>query len=199
VPDRPALVVATPGAEPRAADGYAAALLLDAAVVTSRAGLDVSVDALRTWMAAASLVRAADRGGRVLLVGDAAPRPSQALVRWDPANLAEHELAERSELSLPPAVHMIALEGPRDAVETLLTRIDLPDGAVVLGPLAVEGAAPAEGVLDPEALRPVRALVRSPWRVAPRSTAAVAAAVATRSARRESGAVRVVVEPLEVV
>ncbi|WP_199424036.1 primosomal protein N' [Actinotalea solisilvae] len=199
VPDRPALVVATPGAEPRAAGGYAAAVLLDAAVVTSRAGLEVAVDALRTWMGAAALVRPAGEGGRVLLVGDAAPQPSQALVRWDPAHLAERELVERAELGLPPAVHMVALEGPRDAVEALLARLALPDGAVVLGPLAVEGAAPAEAVLDPETRRPVRALVRSPWPVAARTTAAVAAAVATRSARREAGPVRVVAEPLEVV
>ena len=41
VPDRPALVVATPGAEPTAASGYAAALLLDAAVVTSRPALSL--------------------------------------------------------------------------------------------------------------------------------------------------------------
>lgn len=199
VPDRPALVVATPGAEPRAAAGYVTAVLLDAAVVTSRAGLDVAVDALRTWMGAASLVRPAAQGGRVLLVGDPAPQPSQALVRWDPAHLAERELAERTELGLPPAVHMVALEGPRDAVEALLARVALPDGAVVLGPLAVEGAAPAEAVLDPETRRPVRALVRSPWSDAARTTAAVAAAVATRSARREAGPVRVVAEPLEVV
>ena len=48
VPDRPALVVATPGAEPTAAGGYAAALLLDAAVVTSRPALDVAEQALRS-------------------------------------------------------------------------------------------------------------------------------------------------------
>ncbi|WP_182113948.1 primosomal protein N' [Actinotalea sp. JY-7876] len=200
VGERPALVVATPGAEPRAAGGYAAALLLDAAVVTARPGLDAAVDALRTWTAAAALVRPAAAGGRVLLVGDGAPRPTQALVRWDPGHLAERELAERSELALPPAVHMIALDGPREAVERLLGRLALPAGSQVLGPLAVDGApAPAQDVLDPELLRPVRALVRSPWSVAAEATTAVAAAVAARSARREPGSVRVVVEPLEVL
>lgn len=197
VPDVPAVVVATPGAEPRAPRGYAAALLLDAAVVTSRQGLDVAEQALRTWLAAAALVRPAGEGGRVLLIGDAAPLPTQALVRWDPAHLAERELAERTELGLPPAVHLIAVEGPRDAVESLLGRVSLPAGVVVLGPLAQsEGqAGPDQEVLDPESVRPVRALVRSGWDQAAASTSALAAAVAARSARREPGAVRVRVEP----
>lgn len=203
VADRPALVVATPGAEPRAPGGYAAAVLLDAGVVTSRVGLDVPEQALRTWMAAAALVRPAGDGGLVQLVGDAAPGPTQALVRWDPAWLAERELAERAELSLPPAVHLVAVDGPRDAVEALLAGLRLPDDVSVLGPLAVDpppGAADeVPTLLDPETRRPVRALVRGPWSRAPLVTAAVAAALATRSARREPGGIRVHVEPLEVL
>lgn len=203
VADRPALVVATPGAEPRAPGGYAAAVLLDAGVVTSRVGLDVPEQALRTWMAAAALVRPVGDGGLVQLVGDAAPGPTQALVRWDPAWLAERELAERTELSLPPAVHLVAVDGPRDAVEAFLAALRLPDDVSVLGPLAVDppaGAADeAATLLDPETRRPVRALVRGPWSRAPLVTATVAAALATRSARREPGAIRVHVEPLEVL
>ncbi len=106
---RPALVVATPGAEPVAEGGYAAALLLDAAVSTSHVGLDVAQDALARWLAAAALVRPATAGGQVLLVGDAAPAPTNALVRWDPALLADRELDERVELSLPPAVRVAAV------------------------------------------------------------------------------------------
>ena len=218
VGERSALVVATPGAEPVATTGYAAALLLDAAVVTGRPSLDVAEQALRTWIGAASLVRPASDGGVVLLVGDAAPAPTQALVRWDPAGLAERELAERAELRLPPAVHMVSLEGPRDAVEALLARITLPAGADVLGPHALEAPGgprpdaprdeaagrPAEGpaaalLLDPEGRRPARALVRAPWDAAAEVTVRVAAAVATRSAKREPGSVRVQVEPLDVL
>lgn len=154
-------------------------------------------------MAAAALVRPVGDGGLVQLVGDAAPGPTQALVRWDPAWLAERELAERAELSLPPAVHLVAVDGPRDAVEALLAGLRLPDDVSVLGPLAVDppAGAPDETptLLDPETRRPVRALVRGPWSRAPQVTAAVAAALATRSARREPGGVRVHVEPLEVL
>src|SRR4029079_14567038 len=58
VADGPALVVATPGAEPVAADGYGAALLLDAWALLGRQDLRAAEDALRRWMAAAALVRA---------------------------------------------------------------------------------------------------------------------------------------------
>lgn len=203
---RAELVVATPGAEPRAVGGYAVALLLDAAVVAGRPGLDTGVQALRTWLGAAALVRPAAEGGRVLLVGDGDPRPTQALVRWDPLGLVSRELDERVGLALPPAVHVVAIEGPREAVAGLLARADLPGGATVLGPLALDvddrrpGAdAGPTTLLDPEASRPVRALVRSSWDLAPATTRAVAAALAARSARREPGGIRVQVEPADVL
>ncbi|MEK8228962.1 hypothetical protein NKG05_27880 [Oerskovia sp. M15] len=58
-----------PGAEPVAEGGYAAALLLDAALSTAHVGLAVAQDALHRWLAAAGLVRSAREGGQVLLVG----------------------------------------------------------------------------------------------------------------------------------
>lgn len=198
VPDRPALVVSTPGAEPEAEGGYAAALLLDAAIHTARVQLDVAEQALRAWLRAASLVRPASSGGVVLLVGDAAPAPTQAFVRWDPAGHAARELAERAALLLPPAVHVVVLEGARDAVRGLLARVDLPAGTDVLGPTPVrEVDAPEQAqatLLEPDGERLVRALVRSPWPAAPAVVAAVAAAQGARTARREA-AVRVRVEP----
>ena len=201
VPDRPALVVATPGAEPRAAGGYGLAVLLDAAVTTSRPGLDAGEAALRTWLGAAALVRP---GGDVLLVGDAAPAPTQALVRWDPAGLADRDLAERAELRLPPAVVMAALEGSRGAVARLLVAADLPTGADVLGPLpvaAADGARPSRApqtLVVPAEEEPVRALVRAPWSEAGALTRALTAAQAVRSARRDAP-VRVQVDPEEVL
>ena len=63
----PAVVVATPGAEPRAAGGYAAALLLDGWALLGRPSLRAAEEALRRWLNAAALVRPAPRrqgGGR---------------------------------------------------------------------------------------------------------------------------------------
>ncbi|QGQ19349.1 primosomal protein N' [Cellulomonas sp. JZ18] len=193
VPDRPALVVATPGAEPVAPGGYAAAVLLDAAVASAGTRLGAESDALRRWLAAAALVRPAGDGGQVLLVGDGLVRPTQALVRWDPAGLASRELAERAELRLPPAVRVAAVTGTRDAVAAVLGRLDLPD-VEVLGPVPVQ--TPDGGpTLDPE----VRALLRVPVAAGRALAQAVAASVAIRSARREGGTVRVAVDPVDLL
>ena len=154
VPDVPAVVVSTPGAEPVAPGGYAAALLLDASVSTAGAALRTGEDALRRWLTAAALVRPASEGGVVLLVGDAEERATQALVRWDPAGYASRELAERAELALPPAVRIASVTGPRDAVDTLVVALDVPE-LEVLGPVPVETRTDA---LEHE----VRALVRVP-------------------------------------
>lgn len=203
---RPALVVATPGAEPVAEGGYAAALLLDAAVSTSHVGLDVAQDALARWLAAAALVRPATAGGQVLLVGDAAPAPTNALVRWDPALLADRELDERVELSLPPAVRVAAVTGDRPAVAAVLGRVGLAGPETVLGPVEVaasprgrgadgaDGAAP--GLVDAP---PVRAVVRVPVRDGRLLARELGASVAVRSARREPGSVRVELDPKEIL
>ncbi|MFD7311536.1 primosomal protein N' [Promicromonospora sp. NPDC059942] len=148
VPATPALVVATPGAEPVADGGYAIALLLDAAVMTGGTGLAAGTEALHRWLAAASLVRPGP-GGQVLLVGDGAPGPTQALVRWDPAGFAGRELDERAELHLPPAVRVAAVTGDRTAVEAVVGRVglreDLGAGSGVLGPVEIDPETPGRG------------------------------------------------------
>ena len=107
------MVVATPGAEPDPGpEGYGALVLLDAAAALSRPGLRVAEEVLRRWFAAASLVRPAGAGGRVLVVGDSEMREVQALIRWDPRGYADRELAERAALHLPPAVRIAQLTGP---------------------------------------------------------------------------------------
>src|SRR5262249_29842802 len=68
---RPAVVVATPGAEPVAGEGYAAAVLLDGWALLGRASLRAAEEALRRWMNAAALVRPGPDGGRVVIVADA--------------------------------------------------------------------------------------------------------------------------------
>lgn len=193
VPDEPALVVATPGAEPATSAGYAAAVLLDAGVASAGTSLRADEEALRRWLAAAALVRPAEQGGVVLLVGDGAPGPTQALVRWDPAGFADRELGARRELGLPPAVRMVAVQGTRDAVAAVVGRLDLPTGTQVLGPVAVDGD--RAGALEPQ----VRTLVRAPLPAGAALVRTVAAALAVRSVRREGGSVRVQVDPLDLL
>ncbi|HEY7012441.1 MAG TPA: primosomal protein N' [Streptosporangiaceae bacterium] len=133
----PAVVVATPGAEPRADGGYAAAVLLDGWALLGRASLRAAEEALRRWLNAAALVRPAADAGSVVVVANAALPVVQALVRWDPVTYAERELAERNELRFPPAIRLAALTGPPDAVQEVLRAADLPAGADVLGPVPV--------------------------------------------------------------
>jgi primosomal protein N' (replication factor Y) len=200
VPDRPALVVSTIGAEPVAAGGYAAAVLLDAAVTTGSTSLRATENALRTWLAAAALVRPARDGGVVLLVGDGAERPTQALVRWDPVGLAERELAERTEVRLPPVVRVAELTGTREVVAAVLARVELPPDSDVLGPVPLpeplaHGATAVQESLDP----PVRTLVRVPVAHGRALARSLAASLAVRSARREGGSVRVRLDPEEML
>jgi primosomal protein N' (replication factor Y) len=190
VPDVRALVVATPGAEPVADGGYAAAVLLDAQVTAARPGLDTEEVALRHWLAAAALVRPGTQGGVAVLVGEVPDALAGAFVRWDPAGLAERVLMERDAVHLPPAAHLVAVEGERAAVAAVVAALRVP--TTVRGPLPT-GPAP-QGVLDPEQVRPVRALLQTPWAQAPALVSDLAAVIATRSARREVP-VRVRVEP----
>src|SRR5262249_1045130 len=136
----PALVVATPGAEPVADGGDAAALLLDGWVLLGRADLRAGEEALRRWMNAAALVRPR---GPVIVLADGSLPPVHALIRWqavlrwDAVTSAERELAERRQLGFPPAVRMASLTGGPQAIRELVDAADLPGDAEVLGPVDV--------------------------------------------------------------
>lgn len=190
VPGDRSLVVATPGAEPIAEGGFAAAVLLDAQVTAARPGLDADEAALRHWLGAAALVRPAGDGGVAVLVGDVPGPLAGAFVRWDPAGLAERVLADRAAIGLPPAAHLVAVEGERAAVAGVVGALRAP--TTVRGPVPT-GPAPHD-VLDPEQSRPVRALLVTPWQRSADLVADLTAVLATRSARRETP-VRVRVEP----
>ncbi|MGA9343712.1 MAG: hypothetical protein WBV37_01300 [Nocardioidaceae bacterium] len=138
IPDGPAIVVATPGAEPRAATGYAAAVLLDTWLSLSRPGMRASEESLRRWFNIASLVRPAGDGGRVVAVGEPSEPALQALVRWDPAGFAARELAERTSAHLTPAARLATITASPEAVTEALAALQLPRGAELLGPVPVD-------------------------------------------------------------
>jgi primosomal protein N' (replication factor Y) len=200
VPAGPALVVATPGAEPVADGGYGAALLLDGAALLARPELRAAEETVRRWFAAAALVRPGPDGGRVVVVAESSVAAVQALVRWDPAAHAGAELDARTELGLPPAVRMAALDGDPDALRGLLDVLRLPDtgegeaDAEVLGPVELPVGTRLPGA-DERTERAERCLVRVPRRAGRALATELAAAVATRSARKESVPVRVLLDP----
>jgi len=201
----PSLVIATPGAEPVAQSGYAATLLLDAWASMDRPTLDASEEALRRWLAAAALTRSASDGGVTVLCG--APTHTtlplvEALVRWAPAWFVERELAERVELSLPPAVRMAQLVGPRGAVKAAVEVAGLADSVERLGPLpwtplgqtSAERAASAG--TDGGAPK-IQLLLRARLEDGPALTAALKQMRAVRSARKEPEPVSVRVDPMD--
>jgi len=205
VSDEPAVVVATPGAEPRVDGGYAAAILLDGWALLGRASLRASEETLRRWLNAAALVRSGRDAGTVVVVADAPLGPVQALVRWDPVTHAERELAERCELRFPPAVRMAALTGAQQAVDEVLSLARLPARAEVLGPVPAAGGPggprPGETGRSGETGRhgTVRMLVRVDRRDGTPLATALRAAQAIRSARKDANVVRLQLDPAELL
>ncbi|WP_344056525.1 primosome assembly protein PriA, partial [Prauserella halophila] len=193
VPAAPAIVVATPGAEPVAEGGYGAALLLDGWALLGREDLRASEEALRRWMAAAALVRPAADGGRVIVGAEAGVPVVQALVRWDPGWLAESELAERRELGFPPAVRMASIDAAPDALAAALDELAPPDSAEILGPVPL-GEVDEDGNAERE-----RALVRVPRGDGRALAAAVHTLNAVRGARKEEDQVRTRLDPLDLI
>ncbi|ARX82109.1 primosomal protein N' [Streptomyces alboflavus] len=199
----PALVVSTPGAEPVAEGGYAAALLLDGWAMLGRPDLRASEEALRRWIGAAALVRDQSAGGTVVIVAEPTLRPVQALVRWDPVGHAVRELSERAELGFPPVSRMASVTGAPDALSEFLRSAELPPDAEVLGPVPVATSAagrPRRPGDAPPGEQWERALVRVP----PGSGAALARALKTAQAARmargagQQEAVRVRIDPADI-
>jgi primosomal protein N' (replication factor Y) (superfamily II helicase) len=194
---RPALVVATPGAEPRAVGGYGAALLLDSWALLGRQDLRAAEDTLRRWMAAAALVRSRDDGGVVAVVAEESVPTVQALIRWDPVGHADAELAARTEVALPPSVHMAALDGTGPAVAALLDEIRLPETADLLGPVPLPpGVRRPPGVATDELVS--RMLVRVNRGQGLALAGELRRGVAVISARQTSEPVRVQIDPLHI-
>jgi primosomal protein N' (replication factor Y) (superfamily II helicase) len=197
----PALVVATPGAEPRASGGYGTALLLDTWALLGRQDLRAAEDALWRWMSAAALVRARGDGGVVMVVAESSIPTVQSLIRWDPVGHAEAELTARAEVGLPPSVHMAAIDGTADAVAALLDEARLPDQEVLQAELLGPVDLPA-GVRRPAGTPSDAPVERMLVRVRREHGLALAAAlrrgVSVLSARQTHQPARVQIDPLHI-
>lgn len=163
VDGRPALVVATRGAEPLAAGGYRAVILLDGDRMLMADDLRIAESCLRWWSNAAAL---AAPGAPVHLVG-VGGEVARALATWTQAAYARAELADRAPLRMPPTVRVASIDGPRRAVDTALAELRraVPelDAEAVLGPVAHDES--------------VRALVRFDYALGARVTESLRASV----------------------
>ena len=175
------VVVATPGVEPPAPEGYGAVLLLDTWALLTRADLTATEEALRRWMNAVALARP---DGTAVVVADGGLAAVQALMRWDAGWFASRELAERRELGFPPAMRMASLTGANGEPDKLAAALPAELGAELIGPIPVDE-------------RTERLLLR----VRRRDGAALAAALAEQNAARASSKaepVRIQIDPREI-
>ena len=174
---KPALVVATRGAEPLADGGYRAVVLLDGPRMLQAPDLRVGESCLRWWSNAAAL---AAPGAPVHLVG-VDGGTARALATWNQAGYARSELESRAPLHMPPTARVAVVGGTAAAVSRAL---------IALGELAL----PADAVLGPVPVESddvpprVRALVRFDYGAGSRvatvlRAAVVAEAVASRRGR----------------
>ena len=205
IPPGPAVVVATPGAEPFVPGGYGAALLLDGWALLSRPDLRAAEEAVRRWSNAAALV-AAD--GQVILGADESLAPVQAVLRWDPSGYAARELADRRELAFPPVTRIAALTGSVSDITELLSLATLPASATELGSTPVQtgprsgrgprGAAEVGQRANGEGAEQVRLLLRVQRPDGVALADALHAAAAIRSSRKSGAAVRIQLDPADL-
>ncbi|MEO3942899.1 primosomal protein N' [Paenarthrobacter nicotinovorans] len=201
VPDAPALVVATVGAEPIAPHGYAAALLLDGNSLLRRENLRAGEDTVRRWFNAAALVKPAREGGLVVITADDTAATG-ALLRWDAPGFASRELALRKELQLPPAVRVASVTGARADVAHFAEAFDA--GTSPGTKLRSAGPAPVQlfsGSQSPVAAAEaeVRTLYFIPYADAAETTRAMRALKAANAAKRTSGPVQLRLDGVDVL
>ncbi|WP_314501495.1 primosomal protein [uncultured Actinomyces sp.] len=115
------IVVATPGVEPKAQDGYAAVIIPSAAALASRPEMWAPEEALRRWLNAGALARP---HGRIWVSAGVEHALAQALIRWSPEDYIQQLLDERKVLRFPPTASIVAIDGPLDQVNAFCQ--DLP-------------------------------------------------------------------------
>ena len=103
---KPALVLATSGAQPQVEGGYAAVVILDGMRFFSHTDLRTQERARELFFETSSLI---SPSGTVLLVIDDTHPIVSAIARWNVAPLLKRELSERAELQLPPSVFSVVL------------------------------------------------------------------------------------------
>ena len=154
----PALVVATPGAEPKTPGGYAAIVVVDGESVARADRLDAGMVALRRWMAAFTLARPQ---APVLVLGDVPSDVQRALVMWDPVTYAAQTLRAREELAFYPAAWVVAVDGDSRAVSEVVSKTeafaaaaepggDQPLELTVMGTVDIPEDQPAEEAPAPD-------------------------------------------------
>lgn len=144
IEDEPCVVVATPGAEPMAVNGYRCVLVLDGESHRSRAGLRVDENAVRLWINALSLATA---GATCFLVG-AGHDLGAVIASWRLREFASAQLAQRQAIGLPPAKRAATLVGFTADVLAAVEAVSTIGHTRVMGPTTVEDESRAIVLFD---------------------------------------------------
>lgn len=182
---RSALIVATRGAEPLAAGGYRAVVLLDAERLLGLETLRAGEDCLRWWENAAAL---AATDGTCVVASGGGP-VVRAFVTGRTDEWRRNELQDRHELRYPPIVRVASVSGGSTEVSRALETLKDLDGVDYLGPATLPSTDDPSGS---ETRGLVRAIVRFEYsqgkEVAKRLRGAlVADAAGSSSAARRGG------------
>jgi primosomal protein N' (replication factor Y) len=128
-----ALVVSTPGSEPRIEGGYSAVVILDAKRSLNRDTLRATEDAIRQWSNAIAL---ANGDARSVLVGVSGVLASKFSL-WAQREISEHELKTRIELRFPPTVRLASVGASRNLIDEVIQSLSDVPGIELLGPVPI--------------------------------------------------------------
>ena len=140
ITDRPQIVVATPGAEPTAASGYRAVVILDAQVTLAKDSLRAPEDTIRVW---SKTIAKLGSSGEAVIVGNVG-QFTESLSRWDQPAIAQQLLSERTELNFPPAKRICSLTGSPESIERAVQDVSALGVVEILGPVQVWSKATSE-------------------------------------------------------
>lgn len=175
VPQTPALVVATRGAEPVVPGGYRAALLLDGASMLQRPSLSALTETAEGWEWALSLLHPA----AIAYLTDVEGPVVNAFCAGMYEDTLSKELAERSELALPPSHKLALVEADAQVIDYVVGTLKqkLPRVSF-LGPVSGEGLS-------------MRLIVKSSYHDATALAKELRAIVVEQSLARRRGAPRI--------
>lgn len=108
VSNSPSIVIATPGAEPAAENGYGAVVVLNSSMMLNRATISAEEESRRRWFGLVTLLQP---GASIFIDADYRNRNIQSLLRWDALGAGMRDLHERRALALPPITKTLLISG----------------------------------------------------------------------------------------
>lgn len=130
ISSKPSIVVATRGAEPLAALGYSAIIILDSRYELSVESLFAEDEALHSWGNAMAL----GRPDTTIMIADGYGPLVQGLITGNLETWRAKTLDERAKLLYPPAARIATVTGPRQSVEHALEALETIAGLKIVPP-----------------------------------------------------------------